>query len=66
LLIHGARSVLTASRRFNKSPDRLRVWALKVEKERGRNKATVALANKLARLVWAVWRREASYESRPA
>ncbi len=34
--------------------DRLREWAAKVEKSRGHNKAAVALANKMARMVWAV------------
>jgi transposase len=31
-----------------KTPDRLRTWALKLEQSRGHNKATVALASKLA------------------
>lgn len=64
LLIHGARSVLFAARRA-KQPDRLRTWALQVERSRGPNKAAVALANKLARLVWAVWRNGTSFQSRP-
>jgi transposase len=54
LLIHGARSVLAHAKRFPPRPDRLRTWALEREKARGHNKATVALANKLARIVWAV------------
>jgi len=37
---------------------RLRTWALDRERARGHNKAAVALANKLARIVWAVWRNE--------
>ena len=36
--------------------DRLRTWALATEQRRGRNKATVAFANKLARVIWATWR----------
>jgi transposase len=55
LLIHGARSILWASKKL-KQPDHLRAWALRIEKERGRNKAAVALANKLARIAWAVWK----------
>jgi transposase len=55
LLIHGARSVICHAKR-SKSHDRLRAWALRIEKERGHNKAAVALANKLARITWAVWR----------
>ena len=65
LLIHGARTVLVAAKR-SKHPDRLRSWALQVEKRRGMNKATVGLANKMARIAWAVWRDESKYESRPA
>lgn len=37
-------------------PTHLQAWALAVEQHRGHNKAAVALANKLARIVWAVWR----------
>jgi hypothetical protein len=36
--------------------DRLRAWALETERRRGHNKATVALANKIARIVWATWK----------
>jgi transposase len=70
LLIHGARAVLrcallAAARR----PDRvtrLQQWALAIAVRRGRRKATVALANKLARVVWAVWRREDTFHAAPA
>jgi len=65
LLIHGARSVLLAAKR-TKQPDRLRAWALHIQTTRGHNKAAVALANKMARIVWAVWRHETSYQSQPA
>ena len=37
----------------------------KVEKARGHNKAAVALANKMARLVWAVWRNDRDYQPVP-
>lgn len=63
LLVHGARAVLNAAKR-RKELDGLRVWALRVEKNRGHNKATVALANKLARIVWAVWRSDTPFEFR--
>ncbi|NIV77024.1 MAG: transposase, partial [Gammaproteobacteria bacterium] len=53
LLIHGARSVLHHAKR-RKDPDRLQSWALERERTRGHNKAAVAVANKLARIVWAV------------
>jgi transposase len=63
LLISGARSVLGHAQRLKK-PDRLRHWALQVQRLRGHNRAAVALANKLARIVWAVWKKDASFESR--
>jgi transposase len=65
LLIHGARSVLLAAKRYPQ-PDRLRAWALHLQATRGHNKAAVALANKLARIVWAVWRHDSFYQSQPA
>jgi len=60
LLVHGARSVLTHTR-HKPATDRLRCWAQKLQQLRGHNKATVALANKLARIVWAVWRNDIDY-----
>ena len=42
--------------------DRLREWAARIEKARGHNKAAVALANKIARMVWAVWRNDVDYK----
>jgi transposase len=62
LLTHGARAVLWAAK-SNQKPDRLRLWALKVERARGHNKAAVALANKLARIVWAVSTHESEFQS---
>ena len=65
LLIHGARSVLRAAQ-TQKQPDRLRNWALRLRDHNGYNKAAVALANKLARIVWAVWRQpDATFVSVP-
>jgi transposase len=61
LLIHGARSVLLHAKKPTSPRDRLRTWALEREQARGHNKAAVALANKLARIVWAVWQREQPY-----
>lgn len=68
LLIHGARAVLLAARsaqRRGASLDRLRTWALELQERRGHNKAAVALANKLARIVWATWRFERDFNSNP-
>lgn len=51
LLIHGARSALRCA---GEKPDRLLRWAAKLAEKRGFNVAAVALANKLARVVWAL------------
>jgi len=64
LLIHGARSVLHAAKR--RTPDRLRAWAVSRERARGHNKAATALANKLARIIWAVWKHQSPFRSTPA
>jgi transposase len=62
LLIHGARSVLCHAKRLD-SHDRLRAWALSLEQSRGHNKAATALANKLARIAWAVWKNGGDFVS---
>jgi transposase len=59
LLTHGARSVLRAARtavRAGKTVDGLRQWALAVQGRSNHNKATCALANKLARICYATLR----------
>ena len=53
LLVHGARSVL---QRTAQREDRLSRWATRLKATRGTHKATVALANKMARIGWAVAR----------
>lgn len=60
LLVHGARTVLWHAKKAE-SHDRLRAWGLERERGRGHNKAAVALANKLARIAWSVWRKGAPY-----
>jgi transposase len=62
LLIHGARSVLCHAKKA-KQHDRLRAWALAQQKRSTHNKAAVALANKLARIAWAVWKHDRDYIS---
>jgi transposase len=65
LLVHGARSALLAAHRAERaghSLDRLRRWALDCERQRSHNKATVALANRLARIVWATWKYERAFD----
>jgi transposase len=64
LLVLGARSVLIAAKR-QAHPNALGRWALEVERRRGPNKAAVALANKLARTVWALWSRGETYRPEP-
>ncbi len=59
LLTHGARSVLraaTVAERCGKPLDPLRQWALAVQRRSNHNKATCALANKLARICYATLR----------
>ena len=65
LLIHGARSALRAGM-MTEEPDDLRAWAMEVKSRKGFNLAAVALANKLARVAWRVWRDERDFEPRRA
>jgi transposase len=58
LLIHGARSVVTRGTQL--SEKRVQ-WLTRLQEQRGRNKAIVALANKNARTLWALMAREESY-----
>jgi transposase len=56
LLTHGARSLLNSARRARTKGqplDLLRQWAVELADRIGTNKATIALANKLARRLWA-------------
>jgi len=56
LLIHGARSVLTHS----KSPPE---WLTELTKRRPKNVVIVAMANKMARTIWALSAHERAYQS---
>jgi transposase len=60
LLTHGARALLCHAKQSG-PPDSLRRWAVTLEKKRGHNIATIALANRLARIVWATWLRGEDY-----
>lgn len=51
LLIHGGRSVVKNS---DKKSDYVSCWITRIKKERGYNKASVAVANKNARHLWAI------------
>ena len=64
LLTHGARSVLLMAHRRaarGQSLTRLHHWALALRARRGHNKATIAIANKLGRIVWAVWQKDVPF-----
>ena len=69
LLTHGARSVLRVALQLAaRAPDRLtrlQQWAVSTATHRGRHKATVAVANKLARIVWAVWHYDVDFKAQP-
>jgi transposase len=39
----------------------LHQWAVTVRNRRGHNKATIAVANKLGRIVWAVWQKDVPF-----
>ncbi len=58
LLIHGARSALRCA---GDKPDKMLCWASKLAQRSQYNLAAVALANKMARTVWAILAHERSY-----
>lgn len=60
LLVHGARAVVS---RAEKKQDRLSQWINRIRAERGFNKATVALANKMARMGWAILANKTVYQA---
>ena len=68
LLAHGARAVLRVALQLaERAPDRLtrlQQWAVSIAAHRGRHKAVIAVANKLARIVWAVWHYEVAFDPR--
>lgn len=58
LLIHGARSAL---RTANDKPDKLLHWASRLVERRSFNVAATALANKMARVIWALMAHDRLY-----
>jgi transposase len=60
LLIHGARATVHRARR--KTDVRSR-WIMSLEQRRGKNIATVAIANKNARIAWALLTSDAEYRT---
>ena len=68
LLTHGARAALLMAHRAahaGRPLTRLQQWALSVHRNRGHNKATIAVANKLARIIWVVWSRDVEFTATP-
>jgi transposase len=57
--IHGARSVLMHTNDKSKEP--LRIWALKIKKKSGMNKATVALAHRMMRVCFCLLKENRNY-----
>lgn len=66
LLIHGARAALLAAHRKRQNGQevtRLQRWATDLQQTHHHNIATVALANKMARIIWATWTRQEDYKT---
>jgi len=63
LLIHGARTVVRWASKHDHAQSR---WIKQLAARVGVNKATVALANKMIRMIWAVLRTETTFDMRKA
>jgi transposase len=61
LLIQGAKSAVMSA---HKRDDRISQWVHKLKEKSGWQKAVVALANKNARIVWAVIVKGKSFDAR--
>ncbi|MGA8862179.1 MAG: IS110 family transposase, partial [Gallionella sp.] len=59
ILIHGARAMVSAAK---KKDDRLSLWVTKISGTRHPNIAAVAMANKTARIAWAMIRKGSDYQ----
>lgn len=59
LLVQGAWSII---RHLEKSKDRLSVWAKALIERRGKQRAALAIANKLARIIWAMLSKQTHYQ----
>jgi transposase len=62
LLIHGARITLRYLKKHN---DRRSAWAADLLERKGTNRAAVALANKNARVIWALIAKDEEYKKFP-
>ncbi len=61
-LVHGARTVICHAK---DKTDALSLWANQLVARRGFNKAAVAMAHKLARLIWILLQRQENYCPQP-
>lgn len=61
-LVHGARSVVS---RAAKKTDPLSLWATKLRVTKPFNKVAVAVAHRLARLIWILLTRQEHYRAMP-
>jgi len=59
MLIQGARAVVPQAKHRD---DRLSRWVTSIAKRKHPNVAAVALANKTARMAWAMLRNDANYD----
>lgn len=64
-VVHGARAAIRAAILKDKQ-DPLSRWAIDLAERRGINKATVALANKMVRIAWAILSTGEAYRAPPA
>jgi len=65
LLIHGARSAMARIKIIQRSQGELTAlqqWASQLEQRVGHNKATIALANKMVRILWATWMHQRDFD----
>ena len=60
LLIHGGRTVVRVA---DKHDDRRNQWIKELDKRRGKNISAVAVANKNARIAWAVLSKKEPYKA---
>ncbi len=65
LLVHGARSAMLQAHRLAAKDENLlsdlQRWVINLESRKHRNVATVALANKMARIIWVTWTQGRDY-----
>ena len=61
LLVHGARSVVLHS---SKKEDKRSVWVNSLKERKGFNKTTVAIANRNARIIWAIVHNKTEYKTK--